>query len=139
MKNFTVKKEQQCLELSCNLEEFEKIKECIFGLPVNIGIKKKIYLVCDEIFSNITNYSGADHVQFCCNKNGNKVNVIFTDNGKIFNPLESKSEKNFEDFDTGGMGIMLVKELCSNVSYSNPDGKNVLILEFTDCVNNESI
>ena len=34
---------------------------------------------------------------------------------------------------------MLVKELCSNVSYSNQDGKNVLILEFTDCVNNESI
>lgn len=45
MKNFTEKKEQQCLELSCNLEEFEKIKECIFGLPVDIGIKKKIYLV----------------------------------------------------------------------------------------------
>ena len=58
---------------------------------------------------------------------------------KPFNPLESKSEKDFEDFDTGGMGIMLVKEVCSNVSYSNPDGKNVLTLEFTDRVNDGNI
>lgn len=34
---------------------------------------------------------------------------------------------------------MLVKEVCSNVSYSNPDGKNVLTLEFTDRVNDGNI
>ena len=139
MKNFTEKTEQQYLELSCNLEELEKIKECIFCLPVDMGMKKKIYLVCDEIFSNIVNYSGADRVQFGCNKNVDKVNAVFIDNGKPFNPLESKSEKDFEDFDTGGMGIMLVKEVCSNVSYSNLDGKNVLTLEFTDRVNDGNI
>ena len=98
MKNFTEKTEQQYLELSCNLEELEKIKECIFCLPVDMGMKKKIYLVCDEIFSNIVNYSGADRVQFGCNKNADKVNAVFIDNGKPFNPLESKSEKDFEDF-----------------------------------------
>ena len=90
MKNFTEKTEQQYLELSCNLEELEKIKECIFCLPVDMGMKKKIYLVCDEIFSNIVNYSGADRVQFGCNKNADKVNAVFIDNGKPFNPLESK-------------------------------------------------
>ena len=41
MKNFTKKTEQQYLELSCNLEELEKIKECIFRLPVDMGMKKK--------------------------------------------------------------------------------------------------
>ena len=61
-----------------------------------------------------------------------KITVIFTDNGRLFNPLESRPEKDFNDFDEGGMGIMLVKELCSAISYNNADGKNNLRMEFTD-------
>lgn len=124
---------EQCnkyLELSCDLSELEKIKECIFGLQINNGIKKKIFLACDEIFSNITSYSGAEWVQFRCIQNADKVAVTFTDNGVSFNPLESKVEKEFEDFDLGGMGISLVKELCSCMNYSNIEGKNILSLEF---------
>ena len=121
---------EKYLELSCSLSELEKIKECIFGLPVDNGIKKKIFLACDEIFSNITSYSQAEWVQFGCIKNTDKVLVDFTDNGIAFNPLESKVEKDFEDFDLGGMGISLVKEVCSRIDYKNAEGKNILSLEF---------
>lgn len=119
------------LRLSCDLAEVEKIKECIWGLSEDEIIKKKIFLACEEIFSNIVSYSGAEVVQFSCNKNVDKIMVIFEDNGKIFNPLESRQEKSFEDLDEGGMGIMLVKELCSDISYSSIDGKNTLRMEFT--------
>ena len=119
------------LELSCNLSELEKIKKCIFELQIDNGIKKKIFLACDEIFSNITSYSGAERVQFRCIRNTDKVTVTFTDNGIFFNPLESKVEKDFEDFDLGGMGISLVKELCSGINYNNIHGENILSLEFT--------
>ena len=71
-------------------------------------------------------------MQFTCNKNADRIKITFTDNGEKFNPLESKSKKEFEDFDEGGMGISLVKGLCSNIKYSNVDGKNRLSLEFTD-------
>lgn len=81
---------------------------------------------------NIVSYSGADHACFFCSRNVDKITVIFTDNGRLFNPLESRPEKDFNDFDEGGMGIMLVKELCSAISYSNADGKNNLRMEFTD-------
>lgn len=127
------------LRLSCDLEEVEKIKECIWKLPEDEIIKKKIFLACEEIFSNIVSYSGADAVQFSCNKNADKITVIFKDNGEIFNPLESRQEKNFEDLDEGGMGIMLVKELCSDISYSNADEKNTLRMEFADKKNDEII
>lgn len=127
-----VEKCSKKLELSCSLSELKKIKECIFQLPLEDGKKKKIYLACEEIFSNIINYSGADYVQFCCQGNAAAVNVVFTDNGKSFNPLENKIEKAFEDFDEGGMGISLVKELCSGICYNNDDGKNILSLEFAD-------
>ena len=120
------------LKLSCDLSELEKIKECIFKLLVEDVTKKKIYLACEEVFANIVSYSGADHVQFSCNKNADNICVMFIDNGKLFNPLENKIEKSFEDFDEGGMGIMLIEKMCSDISYSNADGKNILKMEFAD-------
>ena len=127
-----VEQRSKYLELSCDLSEFEKIKECIFQFPVDNGKKKKIVLACEEIFSNIINYSGADYVQFHYDSSETEVNVIFVDNGKYFNPLDNKTEKDFEDFDMGGMGISLVKELCSDIHYSNTDGKNILSMEFSE-------
>ena len=126
---------EQCgksLELACEISELAKIKECIFDLPVDNGQQKKIFLACEEIFSNIANYSEAKNVEFCYYKNADSVTVIFVDNGKYFNPLDNKTEKDFEDFDMGGMGISLVKELCSDIHYSNTDGKNILSMEFSE-------
>lgn len=120
------------LELACNLSELEKIKQYIFELPCDKSIKKKLYLACDEIFSNIVSYSSADYVRIHCSKEKDKISIIFEDNGKKFNSLESNTEKEFEDFDKGGMGIMLVKKLCSNILYNYVDEKNILTLEFTE-------
>lgn len=127
-----VERHTRYLELECNLSELEKIKQYIFELSCEKSIKKKIYLACDEIFSNIVNYSGADYVRICCSKTKGNISMIFEDNGKKFNSLESSIEKNFEDFEEGGMGIMLVKKMCSNMEYHYVDEKNILTLEFTD-------
>ena len=126
---------QKCrgyMELSCKLTELEKIKESIFRLPADEVKKKKIYLACEEIFSNIVNYSGADSVQFYCRQDTDRFCIIFIDDGKAFNPLESSTDKDFEEFDEGGMGIMLVKELCQDISYSCTDGNNILRMGFAD-------
>ena len=127
-----VEQRGQSLELVCEMSELAKIKDCIFDLSVDNGQKKKIYLACEEIFSNIANYSEAKNVEFCYYKNADSVTVIFADVGKLFNPLARKNEKDFDDFDEGGMGISLVKELCSGIHYNSTDGKNVLSLEFAD-------
>ena len=50
-----VEQGSKALELSCDLSELEKIKACIFQLPVDSGKKKRIFLACEEIFSNIIN------------------------------------------------------------------------------------
>lgn len=118
------------MEFACNMKEREKMKQYIFVLPCEEKEKKKIFLACDEIFSNIVSYSEADHIRMCCCKNKDVITVTFTDDGKKFNSLESNVEKEFEDFDEGGMGIMLVKRLCSDMEYSYTDGMNVLKLEF---------
>lgn len=133
------RQEEKYLELSCDLSELERIKECIFQLTddpernfPDPEIRNKICLACEEIFVNIVSYSGADQVQFVCNKDADKITVSFTDNGILFNPLEKENDKDFEDFDQGGMGIMITRQLCSAISYSSTDGKNILRMEFAD-------
>lgn len=127
-----LKRHDRYLELDHDLSELDRIRQYIFAFPYDEALKKKIFLVCDEIFSNIVSYSGAEHIQLRCSKNNDHINVVFTDDGAEFNSLENNTEKEFEDFDTGGMGLMLVKKMCSDMKYHYTDGKNVLVLEFTE-------
>ena len=95
------------------------------------ALKRKIFLACDEVFSNIVNYSGADLISVLYNKNGDKISIIFKDNGKKFDYLKAMPKKDFDDFDKGGMGIIIVKKLCTDIVYNYINGENVLELIFT--------
>lgn len=119
------------LKLNCRLSELEKIREYIFKTDLEDKLKRKIFLACDEVFSNIVNYSGADLISVLYNKNDDKISIIFKDNGKKFDYLKDMPKKDFDDFDNGGMGIMIVKKLCTNMVYNYINDENVLELIFT--------
>lgn len=119
------------LKLNCRLSELEKIREYIFKTDLEDKLKRKIFLACDEVFSNIVNYSGADLISFLYNKNDDKVSIIFKDNGKKFDCLKAMPKRDFDDFDKGGMGIIIVKKLCTDIVYNYINGENVLELIFT--------
>lgn len=119
------------LKLNCRLSELEKIREYIFKTDLEDKLKRKIFLACDEVFSNIVNYSGADLISVLYNKNDDKISIIFKDNGKKFDCLKAMPKKDFDDFDKGGMGIIIVKKLCTDIVYNYINGENVLELIFT--------
>lgn len=119
------------LKLNCRLSELEKIREYIFKTDLEDKLKRKIFLACDEVFSNIVNYSGADLISVLYNKNDDKISIIFRDNGKKFDYLKDMPKKDFDDFDNGGMGIMIVKKLCTDIVYNYINGENILELIFT--------
>lgn len=119
------------LKLNCRLSELEKIREYIFKTDLEDKLKRKIFLACDEVFSNIVNYSGADLISVLYNKNDDKISIIFRDNGKKFDCLKDMPKKDFDDFDNGGMGIMIVKKLCTDIVYNYINGENILELIFT--------
>ncbi|MBQ4482572.1 MAG: hypothetical protein II966_04995 [Lachnospiraceae bacterium] len=61
------------------------------------------------------NYSGADSVSFSCRRSTNQYLVTFSDNGIPFDPVQAKlKKKEFEELDTGGMGIMLARFFFSS-------------------------
>ena len=92
---------------------------------------KKIYLACEEVFANIADYSGATAAEVMIAKQNNRLTVKFTDDGASFNPLEAEPiEKDFEELDSGGMGISLVRQIADTLDYKRTDNRNVLTLVF---------
>ena len=91
---------------------------------------RKAVLACEEAFSNIMNYSCAEEIQAVFENHGKGLRVVFSDNGKVFNPLEYVSDKTFEELDDGGMGISMIKQVADNVSYEYKNGRNILTLDF---------
>lgn len=96
---------------------------------INVGITNRAQVVVDEIYSNIHQYSGATKVQIFCSVNSDKIVLTFKDDGIPFNPLTSlkpDTTLSVEDRNFGGLGILMVKEMSSNLSYVHENGYNVL-------------
>ncbi|MBQ5847825.1 MAG: SpoIIE family protein phosphatase [Treponema sp.] len=94
-------------------------------------ISMKMLIAIDEIYSNIVRYSGATEARVSINKIGNTLNLQFKDNGKPYNPLDSKEPDitaSAEDRSIGGLGIFMVKKMLDKVEYKYVDNYNILTL-----------
>ena len=117
--------------LSPGFASFEIVKETIFQALGDSDHTKNIILACEEIFTNIVNYSGADQIIFRGKRSGDSYLVTYIDNGAAFDPVEVRSKKKaFEELAFGGMGIMIARKNSRDMTYSRIDGRNVLLMEF---------
>lgn len=115
-------------------ENLEKINDFIHSLisdKCSGLILNQIDLAVEEIFVNIAHYSGAETATISCECKGENLEIIFTDTGLPFNPLE-KADPDItlkaEDRQIGGLGIFLTKKFMDSVVYEYRDGKNILKL-----------
>ena len=95
----------------------------------------EITLALEEILVNIRSYAYTD-------KEAHEITVILSsdtaeffakiiDDGRAFNPLESKEPDVTASLDTrkvGGLGIYLVRKVMDGVEYKREKGKNILRL-----------
>ena len=103
-----------------------------WGCPVSCIAP--IELAVEEIFVNIANY--AYNGQECegtakisIRHLGKDVEIIFTDSGTPYNPLEHDDPDitlDADERDIGGLGIYIVKQSMSSVTYEYIDKNNVL-------------
>ena len=96
---------------------------------INARITNRVQVVVDEIYSNIHQYSGATKAQIFCHIDSDKIVLTFKDDGIPFNPLtllKPDTSLSVEDRDFGGLGILMIKEMSSNLSYVHENGYNVL-------------
>ena len=91
----------------------------------------KVSIAVDEIFSNIVRYSGAAKASVECAVTPDQVKLVFTDDGRPYDPTQKPDPDTTapaEDRGEGGMGIYIVKKFMDRVDYVCRDGRNILTL-----------
>ncbi|MCH5213524.1 MAG: SpoIIE family protein phosphatase [Oscillospiraceae bacterium] len=122
---------KQMLKLKPELSSLSGIQKEALKHAGKSANGNKIMLVCEEVFVNIVSHSGAScaGVSFE-NRNGSLI-VEFSDDGVKFNPLSQESQgKEFDELDSGGMGIGLIKQLADKAEYRHENNMNILTIEF---------
>ena len=121
---------KRTLALKPDLSALSEIKSAALGIAGGSPHGKKAVLACEEVFVNTVSYSRADDINVSFENRYGRLIVEFSDNGVPFNPLLSETDKPFEELDSGGMGIGLVKQLTDAVYYKRENDRNILTLEF---------
>ena len=93
--------------------------------------RMKLMIAADEIFANIVKYSEANDwtLEIDHERHPNRIRLVFTDDGKPFDPLRQRDPDttlDAADRKIGGLGILIVKKTMSPVTYARKDGRNVL-------------
>ncbi len=97
----------------------------------------QIHMVIDEIFGNIASYayddSGGDvKVMMDFDKAQGNMTLVFSDEGKPYNPLQNEDPDVTLPADkrrVGGLGIFMVKNTMDEIAYENKDGRNILTMK----------
>ena len=134
MSEITVKADDSMLEV---VQDF--IHQQIEDLCTDMKLLMQIDLAVEEIFVNIAHYAyapqtGEATITCNLNKETREMQIIFSDSGKPFNPLD-RDEPDVtlpaEERGIGGLGIFLTKKYMDEVSYEYSGGKNNLTLKKT--------
>ena len=101
------------------------------NLPVNTIYR--VNLILEEIITNVIKYGYDDN-----HKHGIEVNINITakhiririiDDGREFNSLklpEPDTDMSLTDMKIGGLGLILVKNISTNIKYKRHKKKNIL-------------
>ena len=109
---------------------FEIIRRAVTALAGDTQEARMALLACDEALTNIISYSGATKLSYSCEKRDNLLYVSFFDNGIPFDPTAAGAEKEFEELDSGGMGLKLIRQTAAGMRYERRRNRNELTLYF---------
>ncbi|WP_298547184.1 ATP-binding protein [uncultured Parabacteroides sp.] len=121
------------LEQLTRLYEFLDRQAGIYGLEELQSMQIKLAL--EEAVTNVILYAYPDkkdqdiRIDMSCENK--RLTIVITDTGIAFNPLERQEPDltlSLEERPIGGLGIYLVKQLMTGVTYSHSDGKNILTM-----------
>ena len=98
--------------------------------------KTQINIAIDELYGNIASYaygeeSGEVTVAVDYDSSTGAVSISFQDEGKPFNPLESREPDitlPARERKIGGLGIFMVKKSMDAMEYRREDGMNILTI-----------
>ena len=133
--------DETILKIAADVEQLKKIKETVFGLPINDDKKRTIYLATEEIFVNICSYAydAPGDVIIRLYREQSHITLTFIDSGRPFDPTKNVLDINDYDHETaiGGLGRYLAFSIAESYRYEYIDNKNILQLTFSEEVQDD--
>lgn len=96
---------------------------------VSMSVQQNMMIAFDEIVSNIFHHNKQDfpvQIDIQVDIQTSSVTLVFKDNCKLFNPLESVKNK---ESDIGGWGIDIILRLMDDTKYEIVNGMNCLTIQ----------
>lgn len=120
---------QPIAERTVEIVEAVMAADEVLALP---ELEFSLRLVVEELVSNVVNYSTSQEITIDVEREEKLLRFVITDRGIPFDPLQKETPDitlSAEDRQIGGLGIFLVREIMSRVSYAYRDETNILTLE----------
>ena len=122
--------------------ELEQLTRLYAFLEQQAGVYKleelqsmQIKLALEEAVTNVILYAYPDKkdqdIRIDMSYEDKRLTIVITDTGTDFNPLERQEPDltlSLEERPVGGLGIYLVKQLMTEVTYKRSAGKNILTM-----------
>jgi sigma-B regulation protein RsbU (phosphoserine phosphatase) len=130
------------LEAKSDLSEIDRIihEFSEFSGQHELGptVVQKVSVVLDELLNNIISYGFTDDeehfIQLTLDYTEERLEITIKDDGIPFNPFDQvrpNTAVSVEERKVGGLGVLLVKEIMSDVSYQRQQGTNLVTLILT--------
>ena len=125
------------LTLHNDVAEVPLLAEWVEQLGEELGLEMpevfQLNLALEAAVGNVMNYAYEDSglIDLSAKVVDSEIVFVLEDSGKAFDPTKVDDPDitlSAEDRDIGGLGIFLVQQLMSGVTYSREDGKNVLTM-----------
>ena len=115
--------------LAVDIAAFAHVRAEILAAAPDSTRGRKACLACEEAFVNIVSYSGAENIWFDVASLDDRLRMTLIDDGVAFDPTKVVSgEKEFDELDSGGMGINLVRDLASELLYRRDGDRNIFTI-----------
>ena len=109
---------------------FDVIRNDLLAFNYDSSTVLKTILVIEEIITNILKYSANQgDINTVISFSEDEILINIEDYGKYFDPTSEKDVNITEELskrDTGGLGIHIVKNISTNISYHRVGGHNIL-------------
>jgi sigma-B regulation protein RsbU (phosphoserine phosphatase) len=127
------------LEARIDLSEIDQIIQefGVFASQHKLGAAaaQKVSIALDDLLNNIISYGFDDveeqFIQILLDYADRRLEITIKDGGKPFNPFDQATPDtalSVKERKIGGLGVLLVKELMSDVSYQRLQDRNVVTL-----------
>lgn len=130
----------ETLTIEAEIEKWNEVRFFVENFMQKNAVSTNDMMMLDiaieEIFVNVASYAYAPNhgmvtIEVSMQQNPKAMQVVFTDQGIPYNPLDKEDPDvnlKLEEREIGGLGIYMVKQSMDAVRYAYKDNRNILTI-----------